>query len=140
MLRNRSPSPTYRLHVTNVDDEPRSFVRRRRSPSFQSSEKIHTTHDLVDTDESQRSYSPSFAKEIRGYNDNSQAFVVLDNGVNESPKINNNNINEMRRRRTDSNFTVDSLNSVTRGPRNRTPPNWMPPWYDSSSSTTGKIE
>lgn len=34
LLRNRSPSPTYRLQVTHVDDEPRGFVpRHRRSPS-----------------------------------------------------------------------------------------------------------
>lgn len=141
IMRNRSPSPTYRLHVCNVD-EPRGFSRRKRSPSLPSSEKIHvTTHDLDDNDDDcQRPYSPSFAKDSRRYSDNSQAFVVLDND-NESPKIiNNNNANEIRRRRTDSNFTVDSLSStMTRGrPRNKTPPNWMPPWYDSSSSITEK--
>ncbi|XP_033231747.1 uncharacterized protein LOC117182751 [Belonocnema kinseyi] len=141
ILRNRSPSPTFRLHVTNVDDEPRGFVRRRRSSSVQSSEKIRTTHDVEDTDESQRPYSPSFAKEIRGYSANGQAFVVLDNGVNETPKINNNNLNEKRRRRTDSNFSVESSLPIrTSRTRNKTPPNWMPTWYESSSSSTGKIE
>lgn len=124
-----------------MDDEPRGFVRRRRSPSFQSSEKIRTNYDVEDTDESQRPYSPSFAKEIRGYSDNSQAFVVLDNGVNETPKVNNNNLNEKRRRRTDSNFSVESSLPIrTSRSRNRTPPNWMPPWYESSGSSVGKIQ
>ena len=139
---NRSPSPTYRLHVCNVDDEPRGFARRRRSSSFQSSEKIRTTYDIEDTDESQRPYSPSFSKERRRSSDNKQAFVVLDNGIMENPKMNNNNnINETRRKRTDSNFTVDSMKSLPRRrSKNRIPLNWMPPWYDSSSSPIGKIE
>ncbi|XP_051168388.1 uncharacterized protein LOC127286117 [Leptopilina boulardi] len=148
IMRNRSPSPTYRLHVCNVDVEPKGFNRRKRSPSLPSSEKINvtTTHDIDDIDDCQRPYSPSFAKDSRRYSDNNQAFVVLDHDINDSPKINNNNINninnanETRRRRTDSNFTVDSLSSVMpRGrPRNKTPPNWMPPWYDSSSSIIEK--
>ena len=82
----------------------------------------------------ERPYSPSFARE-NSASMRPQAFVVLDNArTNEMPPS---------RRKTDRNFnprdSLTNLRSHNNGnlnrPRNRTPPNWMPPWYDSSTST-----
>ncbi|XP_063976662.1 uncharacterized protein LOC135162298 [Diachasmimorpha longicaudata] len=115
LLRHRSPSPTYRLHVHNVDDEPRGFGRRRRSSTVRQTGNSPSP-DRAPYDDNQRSYSPSFGRERQ--DDESQAFVVLDKG------------NDSRRNRLDRNSNFDGL----RDGRKRTPPNWMPPWYDNTST------
>ncbi|KAG7205450.1 hypothetical protein KM043_007440 [Ampulex compressa] len=121
--RNRSPSPTYRLHVCNVDDEPRGFGRPRGRSSFQSSGRIRTpsadraAREVLD----RPPYSPSFGKDPR--QPDGHSFVVLDNRTNGQEK------NEARRRRLDKNCNIDNLRRSSRG-RPRTPTNWMPPWGD----------
>ncbi|XP_017877428.1 uncharacterized protein LOC108623431 [Ceratina calcarata] len=122
---DRSTSPTYRLHVCNVDDEPRGF-RRKRSPSLQSSERTHNppTDRILQTDPI-RPYSPSFGKTPKQHA-NGQSFVVLDNAVFDANK------NEIRRRRTtDRNYNIDG--TISRR-RTKTPANWMPPWYDNTTT------
>ncbi|XP_058803892.1 serine/arginine repetitive matrix protein 2-like isoform X2 [Phymastichus coffea] len=137
-LRNRSPSPSYRLQVSNVDEEPRGFGHRLR-PSPSQSLLVHTSDHRRSPSPIQapaeRAYSPSFARESPSVRlQQQQSFVVLDNrdDDNEPP----------RRRRTDHNFnpreslaSIRTSNRHTTRPRNKTPPNWMPPWYDSSTST-----
>ncbi|XP_011310681.1 uncharacterized protein [Fopius arisanus] len=119
LLTNRSPSPTYRLHVHNVDDEPRGFARRRRTSSIRQTGNSPSP-DRATFEDNQRSYSPSFGKERQS--DEAQAFVVLDNA--------NVHGNDSRRRRLDRNSNFETLGER----RKRTPPNWMPPWYDNAST------
>ncbi|XP_003426520.1 uncharacterized protein LOC100677861 [Nasonia vitripennis] len=135
---NRSPSPSsYRLQVTHADEQPRGFARQRRSPS--QNLQIHPSTDRSPSpiqQTAERPYSPSFAREnSASHSRQQQAFVVLDNRDQEDELP--------RRRRTDRNYnpreSLTGLNRQSNGnvarPRNRTPPNWMPPWYDSSTST-----
>ncbi|XP_076246760.1 uncharacterized protein LOC143186840 isoform X2 [Calliopsis andreniformis] len=124
-LKDELLSPTYRLHVCNVDDEPQGF-RRRRSPSLQSSGRIRNpSPDRALQSDDVRPYSPSFGKTIKQHN-NGQSFVVLDN------EILDRNRNEVRRRRADRNYNIDEL-SHSKG-RTRITTNWMPPWYDSTNT------
>ncbi|KAK2584923.1 hypothetical protein KPH14_002519 [Odynerus spinipes] len=130
ILGNRSPSPTYRLHVCNVDDEPRGFGQRKRSPPMESSERPHDQlPDRLNRNDVHRSYSPSFGRNPKQQLDG-QSFVVLDNAP-----INNNKLNkrETRRRRMDKNYNVENNLAAARG-RPRTPTKWMPPWYDSTNT------
>ncbi|KAF7388565.1 hypothetical protein HZH68_012507 [Vespula germanica] len=129
ILRNRSPSPTYRLHVCNVDDEPRGFGQRKRSTPIESSERSHDPlPDRLNRNNVHRSYSPSFGRnETKEQLDNEQSFVVLDN-VNKCC-----NKRETRRKRLEKNYNVENNVSMSRG-RPRTPTNWMPPWYDSTNT------
>lgn len=123
-LKDRSPSPTYRLHVCNVDDEPRGFGQRRRSPSYQLS---GTTRDpSINRVDTVRPYSPSFGRNAAQQDGHS--FVVLDNAVHDSNK------NETRRRRMDRNYNIDGTALPASRGRPRTPTNWMPPWYDSTNT------
>ncbi|XP_017756455.1 PREDICTED: uncharacterized protein LOC108548152 [Eufriesea mexicana] len=125
-VKNRSTSPTYRLHVCNVDDEPRGF-RRRRSPSLKSSGRTHNpSSDCVLQSNAIRPYSPSFGKSTKQH-PNGQSFVVLDNGIFDTHK------NEIRRRQTDRNYNIDGTLPISKG-RAKTPANWMPPWYDSTNT------
>ncbi|XP_034946885.1 uncharacterized protein [Chelonus insularis] len=124
-VKNRSPSPTYRLHVCNVDDETRGFNRRRQLASMhQSSPMADATAD----EDNIRPYSPSFGKQPKPNNNGNRAFVVLDDSMN------NQATSETRRTR----FNNNSNNEMSRDPkiryRNKTPPNWMPPWYDNTST------
>ncbi|XP_015588038.1 uncharacterized protein LOC107264361 [Cephus cinctus] len=131
-VRNRSPSPTYRLHVCNVDDEPRGFGRRQPSPG--PIVRPPSPHGLTNPskEDFQRVYSPSFGRNPE-QNVDGQSFVVLDNAAPNNSAMSY--INEARRRRTDRNCNVDSQNPMPRGrPRNRSPPNWMPPWYDNANT------
>lgn len=125
-IKHRSTSPTYRLHVCNVDDEPRGF-RHRHSPSFQSSGRIHdSSSNYVLQTNIIRPYSPSFGKNTKQHI-NGQSFVVLDNETFDKNK------NEIRRRQTDQNYNIDGTLSIS---KKKTKPlaNWMPPWYDSTNS------
>lgn len=125
-IKHRSTSPTYRLHVCNVDDEPKGF-RHRHSPSFQSSERIHdSSSNCVLQTNIIRPYSPSFGKNTKQHI-NGQSFVVLDNETFDKNK------NEIRRRQTDQNYNIDGTLSIS---KKKTKPsaNWMPPWYDSTNS------
>lgn len=125
-IKHRSTSPTYRLHVCNVDDEPRGF-RHRHSPSFQSSGRIHdSSSNCVLQTNIIRPYSPSFGKNTKQHI-NGQSFVVLDNETFDKNK------NEIRRRQTDQNYNIDGTLSIS---KKKTKPlaNWMPPWYDSTNS------
>ncbi|XP_033179160.1 uncharacterized protein LOC100744309 isoform X3 [Bombus impatiens] len=125
-VKDRSTSPTYRLHVCNVDDEPRGF-RRRHSPPFQSSGRTHNpSPDCVLQNNTIRPYSPSFGKSTKQHS-NGQSFVVLDNGIFDTNK------NEIRRRQTDRNYNIDGTLPISRG-RAKPPANWMPPWYDSTNT------
>ncbi|XP_043591036.1 uncharacterized protein LOC122571410 isoform X5 [Bombus pyrosoma] len=125
-VKDRSTSPTYRLHVCNVDDEPRGF-RRRRLPPFQSSGRTHNpSPDCVLQNNIIRPYSPSFGKSTKQHS-NGQSFVVLDNGIFDTNK------NEIRRRQTDRNYNIDGTLPISRG-RAKPPANWMPPWYDSTNT------
>ncbi|XP_033356653.1 uncharacterized protein LOC117237113 isoform X3 [Bombus vosnesenskii] len=125
-VKDRSTSPTYRLHVCNVDDEPRGF-RRRHSPPFQSSGRTHNpSPDCVLQNNTIRPYSPSFGKSTKQHS-NDQSFVVLDNGIFDTNK------NEIRRRQTDRNYNIDGTLPISRG-RAKPPANWMPPWYDSTNT------
>lgn len=124
-IKHRSTSPTYRLHVCNVD-EPRGF-RHRHSPSFQSSGRIHdSSSNCVLQTNIIRPYSPSFGKNTKQLIDG-QSFVVLDNETFDKNK------NEIRRKQTDQNYNIDGTLSIS---KKRTKPstNWMPPWYDSTNS------
>ncbi|CAL7943591.1 unnamed protein product [Xylocopa violacea] len=123
--KDRSTSPTYRLHVCNVDDEPRGF-RHRRLPSLQSSTIHDPTSDCIPQNESIRPYSPSFGKTMK-YHTNGQSFVVLDNGIFDTNK------NEIRRRQMDRNYNIDGTVSISRA-RTKTAANWMPPWYDNTNT------
>ncbi|EZA56688.1 hypothetical protein X777_02292 [Ooceraea biroi] len=121
VMRTRSPSPTYRLHVCDVDNEPRGFGRqssgRIRSPSAD-----RTIHDNV-----ARPYSPSFGRTKQDCRrGDSQPFVVLADASKDASCR-----SEMRRRRTDRN--VDVTVPISRG-RPRTPTRWMPPWYDNTNT------
>ncbi|XP_044020726.1 uncharacterized protein LOC122860800 isoform X2 [Aphidius gifuensis] len=125
-IKNRSSSPTYRLHVCNVDDETRGgFLHRRRSSSVKY--PINNTSTDVnnddDDDDNQRSYSPSFGKDRV---DDQQAFVVLDNSQNSNGRLG--------RRRSTRNSIIDINDN--RGKikiNNKTPAGWMPPWYDNTN-------
>lgn len=117
LLRHRSPSPTYRLHVHNVDDAPRGFARRRSSSVRLTGNSPPPDRAIVE--DNQRPYSPSFGRERQS--DEAQAFVVLDNA--------NSHANDSRRRRLDRNSNFEGGEV-----RKRTPPNWMPPWYDNTST------
>ncbi|XP_011252442.2 uncharacterized protein LOC105249011 isoform X2 [Camponotus floridanus] len=119
---SRSPSPTYRLHVCDVDNEPRGFGRRQspgrgvRSPSVD-----RTIQDDI------RSYSPSFGRSRQDRRINDQPFVVLNNASK-----NMSGRSEVRRKnRIDRN--VDVTVPISRG-RPRTPTRWMPPWYDNTNT------
>lgn len=146
ILQNRSPSPSYRLHVHNVDEEGGFGRARNRSPSvYKSSEKQRdTSQKSAQLPEiTIRSYSPSFANKEKRGSSSTESFVVLDNAL---PKVttNNNSMNEAHPRRRTQDFDQNSnseysssnlLSSQPRErPRNRTPPNWMPPWYDSTDT------
>lgn len=123
--KDQSTSPTYRLHVCNVDDEHGGF-RRRRSP-LQSSGRMYSPspNHVLHTDTT-RPYSPSFGKSAKQHS-NDQSFVILDNRIFDTNK------NEIRRRRADRNYNIDSIHSHSKG-KTRTSTNWMPPWYDSTNT------
>ncbi|XP_014227458.1 uncharacterized protein LOC106652832 [Trichogramma pretiosum] len=142
-LQNRSPSPSYRLQVTHVDKDQGAAggfaMRSRRSPST----LVHPTNierspSPINQIPADRPYSPSFARENSAASvTRSQAFVVLQDDHREAAAA-----APSRHRRKSivdrgsgyNNRHRDSLAGVTR-PTNRTPTNWMPPWYDSSTST-----
>ncbi|XP_039303875.1 uncharacterized protein LOC105196130 isoform X2 [Solenopsis invicta] len=123
VTRTRSPSPTYRLHVCDVDNEPRGFGRlgqssgRVRSPS---ADRLMIQNDVA------RPYSPSFGRSRQDRRVNDQPFVILDN-------VSKNVLGKSsdRRRRTDRNLDVPV--PVSRG-RPKTPSRWMPPWYDNTNT------
>ncbi|XP_071633716.1 uncharacterized protein [Temnothorax longispinosus] len=122
VTRTRSPSPTYRLHVCDVDNERRGFGRlgqssgRVRSPST----------DRVIQDDVARPYSPSFGRARQDRRVNDQPFVILDNA---SKSISGRS--SERRKRTDRSLDVPV--PVSRG-RPKTPSRWMPPWYDNTNT------
>ncbi|KAL0106952.1 hypothetical protein PUN28_015460 [Cardiocondyla obscurior] len=122
VARTRSPSPTYRLHVCDVDNERRGFGRheqfseRARSPST----------DRVIRDNVARPYSPSFGRSRQDRRVNNQPFVILDNA---SKSVSGRS--SERRKRTDRSLDVPVPG--TRG-RPRTPSRWMPPWYDNTNT------
>ncbi|XP_012284520.1 uncharacterized protein LOC105701937 [Orussus abietinus] len=129
--RNRSPSPTYRLHVCNVDDEPQGFGRRRPSPSLQSStEPIRASSPEKPTrsNETRRPYSPSFGR-TAGKNTNERSFVVLDDRKPIPSKLDRYNDDNVRR-------AFDGVASSTRGKPGHpsgASSNWMPSWYDGTT-------
>jgi len=120
ILKTRSPSPTYRLHVCDVDNEPRGFGRqssgRIRSPSA----------DRAIQDNATRAYSPSFGRSRQDYRrSDNQPFVVLANTSKNASK------SKTHKRCTDKN--ADVTIPISRG-RPRTPTRWMPPWYDNTNT------
>ncbi|XP_014488517.1 PREDICTED: uncharacterized protein LOC106751840 [Dinoponera quadriceps] len=117
--RVRSPSPTYRLHVYDVDNEPRGFGQSAR----QSSGRIRSpSADRASrNDVANRPYSPSFGRTDANRQDrrvDDQPFVVLDQASKTA---------SARRR------NVDAAVPISRG-RPRTPTRWMPPWYDNTNT------
>lgn len=124
IARTRSPSPTYRLHVCDVDNERRGFGRlgqssgRVRSPS--ADRAAIQDHAVA------RPYSPSFGRTRQDRRANDQPFVILDNA---SKSVSGRSSD--RRRRTDR--SVDVPVPVSRG-RPKTPSRWMPPWYDNTNT------
>ncbi|KAK0090368.1 hypothetical protein PV325_001142 [Microctonus aethiopoides] len=134
VLKNRSPSPTYRLHVCNVDDEPRGFThQRRRSSSLHYKTSQSPSPDReIHHDDNQRAYSPSFGREslLKHRDDKDQAFVVLNNDTDNNPRSIDN-----RTRRFDRNANIETIGIEGRGrAKNKKPTNWMPPWYDSTNT------
>jgi len=118
-----SPSPTYRLHVCDVDNERRGFGGRLG----QSSGRVRSpSADHVIQDDVVRPYSPSFGRNRQDRRANDQPFVILDNASK-----NRSGRSSDRRRRTDRN--VDVPVPVSRG-RPKTPSRWMPPWYDNTNT------
>ncbi|XP_029172783.1 uncharacterized protein LOC114941809 isoform X2 [Nylanderia fulva] len=122
---SRSPSPTYRLHVCDVDNEPRGFGQHRQSSGrvVRSPSVDHTIQD----DDIIRPYSPSFGRDRQNRRVNDQPFVVLDN----TPKNVSDRSEARRKNRIDRN--VDVMVPMSRG-RPRTPTRWMPPWYDNTNT------
>jgi len=125
IMRTRSPSPTYRLHVCDVDNERRGFGRlgqssgRVRSPSI----------DRLIQDDVARPYSPSFGRNRQDRRVNDQPFVILDNA---SKNVSGRSSD--RRKRTDIvPRSIDVPVPVSRG-RPNTPSRWMPPWYDNTNT------
>ncbi|XP_048514581.1 uncharacterized protein LOC105684273 isoform X2 [Athalia rosae] len=156
LLRKRSPSPTYRLHVCNVDDEPRGFGRGNQKQSNESRGSAGRPSDFNnlnnnDTDNYvRRSYSPSFGR-ASGMDPTSKSFVVLDNenrqkkgsavgrepaGIRYGPTVDyshrRNRIPPSGNNNKNFNNIPGNTNDRDIRPRNRTPPNWMRPWYDSA--------
>ncbi|KAJ8686684.1 hypothetical protein QAD02_022478 [Eretmocerus hayati] len=138
LQRQRSPSPSITGCVSAQHLQSQSLQARRRRSPVQLGSIVHPSHDRSPSPRLQQSlerpYSPSFARDTSA-SEVRQAFVVLDNRENEEDV-------GPRRRKTDNNFNPrDSLasirgsNGITFKPKNKTPPNWMPPWYDSSTST-----
>ncbi|KOC63941.1 hypothetical protein WH47_01256 [Habropoda laboriosa] len=124
-LKDKSTSPTYRLHVCNVDDDSGGF-RQKQSPSLQSSRRIHLSPDRVVHSDTIRPYSPSFGKNTKQHT-NGQSFVVLNNEIFDTSK------NETHRVRVDRNYNIDGTLPTSKG-KTRIPTNWMPPWYDSTNT------
>ncbi|XP_019701066.1 uncharacterized protein LOC105192067 [Harpegnathos saltator] len=118
VTRMRSPSPTYRLHVCDVDNEPRGFGQSAR----QSSERIRSpSADRISRNDVTRPYSPSFGRTDINRQDrrvDDQPFVVLDQALKTT---------SARRR------NVDVAVPISRS-RPRTPTRWMPPWYDNTNT------
>lgn len=121
---SRSPSPMYRLHVCDVDNEPRGFGQRRqslgrgvRSPSI----------DRTTQDDIARPYSPSFGRNRQDRRISDQPFVILDN----ASKNMSGRSETRRKNRIDRN--VDVTVPISRG-KPRTPTRWMPPWYDNTNT------
>lgn len=118
VTRMRSPSPTYRLHVCDVDNEPRGFGR----PTRQSSERIRSpSADRASRTDAARPYSPSFGRADATRQDrrvDDQPFIILDQASKAA---------SARRR------NVDVAVPISRG-RPRTPTRWMPPWYDNTNT------
>ncbi|XP_050455770.1 uncharacterized protein LOC126853761 [Cataglyphis hispanica] len=124
---SRSPSPTYRLHVCDVDNEPRGFGQRR-----QSSGRIVRSPSVDRTiqDDITRPYSPSFGRDRQNRRINDQPFVVLDN----TSKNVTGRSAVCRKNYTNRNVGADVMVSpISRG-RPRTPTKWMPPWYDNTNT------
>lgn len=97
-----------------------------------------TEKNLSSSQTVERPYSPSFAREgsatarQQQQQQQQQAFVVLDSNAADDASTQL----PRGRRRTDRHYDPrDSLAGRGGPPRSRTPPNWMPPWYDSSTST-----
>ncbi|XP_018305448.1 uncharacterized protein [Mycetomoellerius zeteki] len=123
VTRTRSPSPTYRLHVCDVDNERRGFGRLG-----QSSERVRSpSTDRVIRDNVARPYSPSFGRSRQDRRANDQPFVILDNA---SKNVSGRSSD--RRKRTDRSLDVP-IPGVSRG-RPKTPSRWMPPWYDNTNT------
>ncbi|XP_070172349.1 uncharacterized protein [Polyergus mexicanus] len=124
---SRSPSPTYRLHVCDVDNEPRGFGQHR-----QSSERVvrSPSVDRMNQNDITRPYSPSFGRDRQNRRINDQPFVVLD-------KISKNVSGRSAVRRkyhTDRNVGADVMVPPISRRRPRTPTRWMPPWYDNTNT------
>lgn len=125
---SRSPSPTYRLHVCDVDNEPRGFGQHR-----QSSERVvrSPSVDRMIQNDITRPYSPSFGRDRQNRRINDQPpFVVLDNA---SKNVSGRSA-VRRKYHTDRNVGADVMvPPISRG-RPRTPTRWMPPWYDNTNT------
>ncbi|KYM96215.1 hypothetical protein ALC62_13267 [Cyphomyrmex costatus] len=123
VTRTRTPSPTYRLHVCDVDNERRGFGRLG-----QSSDRVRSpSADRLIRDDVTRPYSPSFGRNRQERRANDQPFVILDNA---SKNVSGRSSD--RRRRTDRSLDVP-IPGVSRG-RPKTPSRWMPPWYDNTNT------
>lgn len=122
---SRSPSPSYRLHVYDVDNEPRGFGQRRQSSGRVRSPSL----DRAIQDNITRPYSPSFGRGRQDRRVNDQPFVVIDN----ASKNVSGRSSTRRKTRTDRNVGADVTIPISRG-RPRTPTRWMPPWYDNTNT------
>ncbi|XP_014205469.1 uncharacterized protein LOC106637273 [Copidosoma floridanum] len=153
-VRNRSPSPMYsRLQQppsirTDEDEEPmlaRNFPRRRSrrlSPSLLVHPSNNRSPSPIVQKSTERAYSPSFAKEPSVSSRAQQAFVVLED-LDDGP-VRHRTIDRSYDAPRPSNGTANNINinnntnvgaPLSGMTRNRSPSNWMPPWYDSSTST-----
>ncbi|XP_046423514.1 uncharacterized protein LOC124181220 [Neodiprion fabricii] len=133
VLRRRSPSPTYRLHVCNVDDEPRGFGRNRHpGPGVVPAEVLPSENEsIIYNPKSQRPYSPSFGRE------DPKSFVVLQD--NDSAQANRDPVTSRGRSRATWKPNIDKIpgNVLGReliGGSSRTPKSWMRPWYDNAGN------
>jgi hypothetical protein len=83
----------------------------------------------------ERLYSPSFARESTlATRKQQQAFVILDNLEEQNKSLNRKSTVIHSKTRCSSTNVQDNKRTFSTSGK-KIPPNWMAPWYDSSTST-----
>ncbi|XP_020297571.1 uncharacterized protein LOC109862081 isoform X2 [Pseudomyrmex gracilis] len=122
LITARYVSPTYRLHMCNVDNESQSSSQLK-----QSSEKAcNSSTDTAIQNDVAKPYSPSFGKNRQNRRID-HPFVVLDNALKDT-----------RKPQTDiscSNHINRNVNVIPISRKKpKTPTKWMPLWYDNTNA------